>query len=352
MYRSFEKKHSVNAVTFNRQYPDFLFPGETQYVTENDPSDKIPSERLLDTINPFSYLRTARSIRKNAPDILVMKYWMTFFGPALGAVSKRMLPTTKRICVLDNLIPHEKRFFDGFCNRYFLRHTDGYVVMSNSVLNDLLAMKPDAKYLRIDHPLYDHFGAKLNRMDACTQLGLPTDRKFALFFGFIRDYKGLDLLIEAFKSVDDTIDLIIAGEVYGSFENYQEMIDNSGVKNRIHVFNQYIGDADVPAFFSVADVCVLPYKSATQSGITSISYHFNVPIIATDVGGLKETIEDGKTGIIVKTPAPGPIAEGINTFFKAQKALEFDPHIEAYKKNHSWDNFTTQLLDFAEKLNR
>lgn len=352
VYRTLEKKHEVKAVTFSRQYPDFLFPGETQYVGENDPSDKIPALRLVDTINPFTYWKTAKHIRQTQPDVLIMKYWMTFFAPSLGTIAKRMNKNTKRICILDNLIPHEKRFFDRVLNRFYLKHTDGYVVMSNSVLNDLLQMKPDAQYLRIDHPLYDHFGEKLDRTESLQQLGLDPSKKYALFFGFIRDYKGLDLLIQAMNHIDPTIELIVAGEVYGSFEKYQELINSGGQKHRIHLFNKYIGDEKVPQFFSAADVCVLPYKSATQSGITSISYHFDLPIIATDVGGLKETIEHMKTGLIVDQPEVIAISESVNQYFKNDLGKQFAPNIEIYKDKHSWQNFSEELTNFALNLKR
>jgi glycosyltransferase involved in cell wall biosynthesis len=350
MYRALEEKHEVTAVTFTRQYPNILFPGETQFVTENDPSDKIPAKRLLDTINPFTYIKTARFIKKQQPDMLLMKYWMTFFAPALGTVAKFQGKTTKRICVLDNLIPHEKRFFDAWCNRYFLKHTDGYIVMSNSVLNDLLSMKPTAKYFRIDHPLYNHFGEKLSKEAAAKALNLDHSIKYLLFFGFIRDYKGLDLLIDAMNTVDETVHLIIAGEVYGSFDKYTEQIKAAGLSERIHVFNQYIGDADVPPFFSVAEACILPYKSATQSGITSIAYHFELPIIATDVGGLKETIHHDKNGLIVNQPNAHEISAAINKYITNDLKAIFSTEIMAYKKEHSWENFTEKLIDFSKTL--
>jgi glycosyltransferase involved in cell wall biosynthesis len=350
MFRALEEKHEVNAVTFKRQYPNVLFPGETQFVTDKDPSDKIPATRLLDTINPFTYLKTARFIKKQQPDILLMKYWMTFFAPALGTVAKLQGKKTKRICVLDNLIPHEKRFFDNWCNRFFLKHTDGYVVMSNSVLADLLSMKPEAKYVRIDHPLYNHFGEKLTKETAAQVLKLDPTNKYLLFFGFIRDYKGLDLLIDAMKTVDETVHLIIAGEVYGSFEKYTEQINASGLTHRIHVFNQYIGDADVPPFFSIAEACVLPYKSATQSGITSIAYHFELPIIATDVGGLKETIFHDKNGLIVNQPNAQEISAAINKYITNDLKETFSSEISVYKKEHSWENFTEKIIAFSKTI--
>jgi len=352
LYRAMEEHHEVKAYTFSRQYPNFLFPGETQYVTEKDDVDKIPAKAILDTINPFTYFKTGKRIRKEQPDALIMKYWMTFFAPALGMVCKLQSKQTKRVCILDNLIPHEGRFFDGPFNRFFVKHVDGFVVMSESVLKDLLSVKPDAKYIRLDHPLYDHFGASVERNEACNYLNLDPTKKYVLFFGFIRDYKGLDLLIEAFRSVQDGVELIVAGEVYGSFEKYQKQIDESGYAHRIHLFNRYISDAEVPHFFSAAEVCVLPYKGATQSGITAISYHFGLPMIATDVGGLKETILDGKTGDIVAQPESSQIADAINAYITENRKETYLPAIENYKATNSWSSFASRTTKFIEELSR
>lgn len=350
IYRVFEREHAVKAFTFKRQYPQFLFPGETQYVTEKDQVDRIPATPVLDTVNPLSYLKTAKEISQFGPDVLVIRYWMTFFAPSLGMVAKKLKKTTKVICILDNLIPHEKRFFDAVFNRYFLKHIDGFVVMSDSVLNDLLSVKPDAKYIRIDHPLYNHFGEKKTKEVACKSLNLDPSKKYALFFGFIREYKGLDLLIDAFKSVDPSVELIIAGEVYGSFDKYQKQLQDPALSQRVHLFNNYISDAEVTHFFSAADVCVLPYRSATQSGITAISYHFDLPIIATDVGGLKETIQDGKTGVVVKEISSRAISEAITNYFGGNSKEHYFEAIQEYKKANSWETFSDKVLDFIEEL--
>lgn len=350
LYRSFEKKNEVKAFTFKRQYPNFLFPGETQMVTKEDKVDEIPSYRVLDSINPLTFLSSARKIKKFSPDILITKYWMTFFGPSLGYVCKSLNKKAKRISILDNVIPHEKRFFDKFCNRYFLKHNDGFIVMSDSVLKDLLSLKPEAKYLRIDHPVYNHFPAKMNQLKAKDLLKINPNKKTILFFGFIRDYKGLDLLIESMNLLDESYQLVIAGEVYGSFTKYQTLIDQSKAKDRIHLFNHYISDEEVSVYFSAADVCILPYKSATQSGITSISNHYTLPIIATDVGGLKETIEHLKTGIIVKEPNIEQISNAIELYFSTNKKDFFSENIMEENKKNSWENFTTKLIDFSKTL--
>ncbi|GAB5417788.1 MAG: glycosyltransferase family 4 protein [Crocinitomicaceae bacterium] len=349
IYREFEKKNDVKVFTFKRQYPNFLFPGETQYVTDDDVADPIPSVEILDTINPFSYWKTAREVKEYAPDILITKYWMTFFAPSLGTVLKRN-KNAKRISILDNVIPHEKRFFDTPANKFFLKHNDGFVVMSDVVLKDLLSIKPDAKYLRIDHPVYNQFGALLPKAAALKELGLPEGKKYLLFFGFIREYKGLDLLIEALNKLDDAYHAIVAGEVYGSFDKYQTLIDTHGLGDRVHTFTQYISDEEVKTYFSAADVCMLPYKSATQSGITAIAHHFEMPIIATDVGGLKESIEHGVSGLIVDKAESEGIAKAVESFFGEHNPDDMREAIRKHNEENTWENFSAQIIEFAETL--
>lgn len=351
IYRELERQnHEIQAVTFKRQYPDFLFPGETQFVTENDNADPIPTERLLDTINPMTYWATAKKIRSYQPDLLLLRYWMPFFAPSLGVVAGNMLPKTKRVAILDNVTPHEKRFFDKAFNQYFLKRNDGFIVMSDTVLNDLLTFRPEAKYLRIDHPVYDHFGAAVPKEKACVELGLDPSKKQVLFFGFIRDYKGLDVLLEATAGLPDDYTVIVAGEVYGSFDKYQEQIDRLGISSKVKLFNRYIGDQEVPLFFSAADVCILPYKSATQSGITSIAMHFALPIIATDTGGLKELIHHNETGLIVERPDSTLIRQAIIEYFTKGMRQQFSEALEKEKTEHSWSNFVTRLIGFSKEL--
>lgn len=350
LYRELEKQHTVKAFTFTRQYPGMLFPGKTQMITNDEKADPVDSMQVLDSINPATYFSTARKIRAFHPDLLIMKYWMSFFGPSLGTVAKLMPADTRVITVLDNVIPHEKRFFDDAFTRYFLKQNDGFIAMSDKVLKDLLTLHPQAKYLRKDHPLYNHFGEGINRMTARAQLNLDPHKKTLLFFGFIRDYKGLDVLIDAFDRLDDSYQLVIAGETYGSFDKYDSMIRSISKKDSVFVFNDYISDQQVPGFFSAADVCILPYKSATQSGITSIAYHFELPIIATDVGGLKETIEDGKTGLIVSTCDPDAIAGTVRKFFDQHLSEKLIEGIREIKESLSWEQFAASLIDFSGKI--
>ncbi|MEG2848982.1 MAG: glycosyltransferase, partial [Bacteroidales bacterium] len=268
------KQHTVKAYNFTRQYPNFLFPGKTQYVTEDDNAVPVESQALLDTANPFSYMATAKAIRNWDPDILIMRYWMSYFAPSLGYVARHMNKNCKIISILDNVIPHEQRFFDRPFTKYFLKPNNGYVVLCDAVKNDLLQFVPNANFINTPHPLYSHFGNKMSKNKAVEAIGIQKEKKNILFFGLIREYKGLDILLEAFATLDKSYQLIIAGEPYGSFEKYQKLIDSSPNKENIYVNTNYIKDSEVNKYFSAADVCVLPYRSATQSGISSISYHF------------------------------------------------------------------------------
>ncbi|MEG0517753.1 MAG: glycosyltransferase [Bacteroidales bacterium] len=352
LYGELGKRHTVKAFNFTRQYPNFLFPGKTQYVTEDDHAVPVESQALLDTANPFSYITTAKAIREWKPDILIMRYWMSYFAPSLGYVARHMHKECKIISILDNVIPHEQRFFDKPFTRYFLKPQNGFVVLCDAVKKDLLEFIPDANYINTPHPLYSHFGEKLPRAEAEQSIGIKKDKKNILFFGLIRDYKGLDILLEAFATLDNSYQLIIAGEPYGSFEKYRALIDKCPHKENIYVTTGYIKDHEVTRYFSAADVCVLPYRSATQSGISSVSYHFEVPMITTNVGGLKETIGDAKTGVIVEQPESGAIAEAIRNYFNTEEntaaisRVQMVENIKKEKERLSWSNFCNQLEQF------
>lgn len=349
-----EKSHTVKAFNFRRQYPDILFPGKTQYVTKDDNAVPVESQALLDTANPFSYIATARAIREWNPDLLIMRYWMSWFAPSLGYIARHMKKGCKVISILDNVVPHEPHFFDRPFTKYFLKPQDGFVVLCNAVRQDLLNIMPDARHICTPHPLYSHFGEKMQREEAEKAVGIKNgNTKNILFFGLIREYKGLDLLIEAFGKLDKSYRLIVAGEPYGSFEKYQKLIDASPNKENIILNTNYIEDSQVSKYFSSADVCVLPYRSATQSGISSISYHFEVPMITTDVGGLRETIGERGTGVIMENGEAATIARAIEDYFAPENAGmrgEMILNIRKEKERLSWGTFCSKLEDFYKTL--
>lgn len=352
LYGELGRYHTVRAFNFRRQYPEFLFPGKTQYVTPDDNAVPVESISLLDTANPFTYGKTSRAILDWKPDLLLTRYWMSYFAPSLGYVTRHIQGRgCKVISILDNVVPHERRFLDTPLTKYFLGGSDGFVTMCQAVADDLTSLRPDAEYVVIPHPLYTHFGTRKERGVAEQELGLEAGKKNILFFGLIRDYKGLDILLEAFSSLPEDYQLIIAGEPYGSFAKYQDIIDRIPDNGRIHLFLKYIKDSDVSTFFSAADVAVLPYRSATQSGISSISYHFEVPMIVTDVGGLKETIGDRGTGLVVDRCSPDAVRSEIEKYFSDSRIREnCISNIRKEKERLSWKEFCRKLLEFSDKI--
>ena len=345
------KEHVVKAFNFKRQYPEFLFPGKTQFVTADDEAVPVESVSLLDTANPFSYISTYKAIRDWEPDVLIVRYWMSYFAPSLGYITRRMRKRCKVISILDNVVPHEPHFFDAPLTRYFLKGSTGSVTLCDAVSKDLLRLKPDARFAVIQHPLYSHFGQKKSREEAEAALGLKQGKKNILFFGLIRTYKGLDILLEAFGALPEDYQLIIAGEPYGSFDKYQEIIDRISGKDRIFMDLRYIKDSEVSDYFSAADLAVLPYRSATQSGISSVSYHFEVPMVVTDTGGLKETIGERGTGLVAPECTPEAIRKEILKYFGDPVIKEnCIKAIRLEKERLSWKTFAGKLIEFIGRL--
>jgi glycosyltransferase involved in cell wall biosynthesis len=343
-----EQGHEVMAFNFKRQYPSLLFPGKTQYVEVNDSADGIESSRILDSINPFSWESTFRQVKAAKPDLVIVRYWMSFLAPSLGYVCGKLKKSGIPIlAITDNIIPHETKVWDRPMARYFLKRVNAFVAMNQEVNQEVKSLCPGLEGITLHHPIYDHFGAKLNREEALKRLKIPSDRKVLLFFGLIRDYKGLDILLDAFAGLSGDYHLIIAGEAYGDFSGYQRKIDESPLKDNISCFNEYIPDQKVPVFFSASDLVVLPYRSATQSGITAVAFHFEVPVIVTDVGGLSEVIQHEKTGLIVDKPEVSLIHDAILRFFKLRESTDFTGNIRNHVKSFSWSAFVEALLKFS-----
>ena len=351
LYNELSKGNVVRAFNFKRQYPEILFPGKTQYVTPDDEAVPVESTSLLDTANPFSWAKTLKEIKAWKPDLLIVRYWMSWFAPSLGYVTRGMKRHCKVVSILDNVVPHEPRFFDTPLTKYFLKGSDGSVTLCESVGKDLERVYPNIPHTAIQHPLYSHFGAKKERTEMEDKLGLEHGKHNLLFFGLIRHYKGLDILLEAFAKLSDQYQLIIAGEPYESMDKYEKIIADNNIGDRVHIFPKYIKDSEVSDYYSVADVLVMPYRSATQSGVSSVSYHFDVPLIVTDVGGLKETIGDRGTGLVAPRCEPEDIKMEIERFFSDPRiSRSCVLNILQEKERLSWNNFCKQLLKFTESL--
>ena len=351
LYLELGKSHTVKAFNFTRQYPEFLFPGKTQYVTKDDDAVPIESDALLDTANPFTYGRTYRAIRDWEPDLVIISYWMSYFAPSLGYIARRLRKRCKVISILHNVVPHEPRFFDAPLTRYFLSGCTGNVTLCDEVAEDLKRLSPKAPNITLFHPIYGHFGEKMPREEAEKALGLKPGMRNLLFFGLIRDYKGLDILLDAFGKLDSGYQLIVAGEPYGSFVKYRNIIDRSPAKDRIRLFTRYIKDSEVKVFFSASDLAVLPYRSATQSGISAIAYHFEVPMVVTDVGGLRQSIGDCGTGLVAPKADADFVVREIRTYFSDANLKTLCVNsIRAEKDRLSWRTFSKRLLEFSDNL--
>lgn len=342
----FDNGDEVSIVSFSLQYPSFLFPGKSQFTDEPAP-ENLTIYSWLNSINPINWIITARKIRKLKPDLVVVRFWLPFMGPCLGSVCRliRKNKKTKVIAIVDNAVPHEKRFGDKQFTKWFMNSVDAFVTMSKIVMKDLEIF--DAKKPRVfsNHPLYDNFGALVQKSKAAARLGIESNQKYILFFGFIRDYKGLDILLKALSEkeiINLDFKLIIAGEFYSNEAEYLNLIDELGIKNRLILRTQFISNDEVKYYFSLADLIVQPYKTATQSGVTQVAYHFEKPILTTNVGGLAEIVIDGETGYIVE-PEVESLSNGISRFFRENKADELSSNIRDVKKKYSWEKFIQNI---------
>ncbi len=338
--------HDVNVENFSLQYPEFLFPGKTQYNPSESPSD-VKMERSVNSVNPLNWISVGKKIRRYSPDILMVRYWLPFMAPCLGTIIREVKKNRKTeiVALVDNIIPHERHFYDKMLSKYFVDAVDRFVVMSASVREELKQFT-DKPCALSPHPLYDIYGEKVTRAEACRTLSLDPELKYMMFFGFIRDYKGLDLLLKAYadgKFYERGIKLIVAGEFYGNEEKYKTLSKELGLDDKVLWHNDFIPDNEVRYWFSAADVIVQPYKTATQSGITQIGYHFEVPMIVTNVGGLAEIVPDGKVGYVVE-PDASEICNAITKFFDNQAGC-FSKGIKEQKNRYSWSAMVGVLLN-------
>ncbi len=338
--------HTSALVSFRRQYPDLLFPGKTQYTTD-PPTTPVEAPRLIDTLNPWSWFKTARAVIRQKPEVLVFMHWMPFFAPAYGFIAWRVRKQGIRVlAVVHNALPHEPRPGDRMLSRYFLKACDGLVVLSSTVEAEIEQLGITVPVVRSHHPVYDRFGPLQPRVEARDGLGLPQDAPVLLFFGFIRKYKGLQVLLDAMPAVlarRPDVRLVIAGEFYENEAEYRTQIDRLGLKEALHLHAEYIPEDQVPVFFSAADVVVQPYLSASQSGIAQVAYHFERPLIVTAVGALPEVVPHEEAGLVVPPKAPGALANAIVHFFDGNLSQPLTEGVRRQKKRYSWAGFCEAL---------
>lgn len=338
--------HDVVIYSFSLQYPAFLFPGKTQYTNDPAPAG-LHIKTCLNAVNPFNWLAVGRRIALENPDQVIVRFWLPFMSPCLGTVlriARFFLGKTLKITgLVDNIIPHEKRPGDRIFARYFIGACDDFVVMSHSVGEEIRLFNRSKPVRFAPHPVYDNYGLSMKKREARQQLGIPAGVNLVLFFGFIRKYKGLDLLLEALALAPD-IHALVAGECYEDWGFYQKIIDKNGLADRLHLHVDFIPAEQVRVFFSAADLVVQPYRTATQSGISQIAYHFEQPMVVTNVGGLPEIVTDGVSGYVVE-PEPDAIAAAISDFFGNQRELAFREGVRLEKQRFSWEYLGEQLLD-------
>ena len=348
-----KKGDEVEIFTFTLQYPSFLFPGKTQYSPDPRPED-LDIKRKVNSINPFNWIKVGRELKKKNADLLIIKFWLPLMAPCFGTIARIVKGNgkTKVVSILDNIIPHEHRPGDKILPKYFVSSIDAFIAMSKSVYDALKSLNDKKPCLLSPHPIYDTFGTAVSREEAIGSLGLDPSAKYMLFFGFIRDYKGLDILLKAISDErikNSDIKLIVAGEFYNNSEKYFELEKQLGLEGKMIWRTDFIADEQVKNYFCASDIIVQPYKTATQSGVTQIAYHFEKPMLVTNVGGLPEIVPNGKVGYSVE-PEAKVIADAINDFYCNGRYAEFVENIKEEKKKYSWDRMLENVDKAMEQV--
>ncbi len=341
--------HDVEIVTFTLQYPSFLFPGKTQFTDSPKPA-QLDIVRRINSTNPFNWMKVGREIRDKNADLVIFCYWMSFMAPSFGKIARIVHRNgkTKCIALVHNMIPHEQNILDKILPPYFVKSMDGFFALSKSVADDINHFDKHNKPKTFSpHPIYDHYGIRLDRNEALQQLGLDQNCKYILFFGLVRAYKGLDLLLQAFADTrikDSNIKLIVAGEFYQDENIYRKQISELGIEDKIIIHNEFIPDDKVNLYFSAADIIAQTYKSATQSGVTQIAFHFEKPMLVTNVGGLGEIVINNKSGYVVE-PNAQEIADALDDFFANSRSEEFEDGVRHEKSKYAWSIMTEKIIE-------
>jgi glycosyltransferase involved in cell wall biosynthesis len=350
-----QEGHNVIIYTFSLQYPSFLFPGKTQYTNDPAPSD-LKIKEAINSINPFNWIKVGNEIKKLSPDIVVFNYWLAFMGMCMGTIARiiRKNKSTAVLAVIHNMIPHEKRTGDNFLGKYFINSCSGFLTMTKKVEDDLKQFTSSSNILTSSHPVYDTYGEALSKSEAAKVLGLKEDDSYLLFFGLVRRYKGLDLLMEAMaddRIRDHNLKLLVAGEFYDDRSFYDNLAKQLNIYNNVIICSEYIPDDKVKYYFSIADMVVLPYRNATQSGVSSLAIHFDKPMIVSNFGGLPDTVSEGKTGFIVDGSSAS-LADAIHKYYTAADKQSITENVKQEKKKYAWSNIVKAVLQLAESRNK
>ena len=346
LVENLSKNHSVDVINYSRQYPDFLFPGKTQYL--DDKSENDNSSRMIDSINPLTWFSTGNKLAKKNYDLVIFRFWNPFFAPALGVIAgiiKKKSSQTKLMSLCDNIFPHEKTPFAYFLTTYLFDKLDGHIVQSSQTENELQEVVENPVYEKRFHPIYTNFPKKIDKITARKKLGLSA-KNIILYFGIIRDYKGFDILLNAIAELKDSgldFHLLAGGECYGSDEKYTQLISNLGISDYITWHNKYIPDSEVSNYFSAADVVALPYRTASQSGVTQMAYSYDLPVIVTKVGGLPEIVDEGQSGFTIEPDNPKELANILEKNLEAGTFLEMATYIKKFKQKFSWEYFVNGI---------
>ena len=334
--------------SFSLQYPSFLFPGKTQFE-KGKPPQGFQIKKIINSINPYNWWKVARAIREENPDYIIIRYWLPFMAPCLGSIARMVKWNTniQVIAITDNVIPHEKRLGDNFLTSYFVKSCHGFLTLSTSVLDDLSKFTNCTNKKFVPHPIYDIFGDRVQKAAAIQRLDLDADNKYLLFFGFIRKYKGLDILLKAMADVRlKGVKLIIAGEFYDDPQEYLDLISELGIQDQVILKSDFIPSDQVKYYFCACDMVVQTYKTATQSGVTQIGYHFERPMLVTDVGGLAEIIPHHKVGYVTEVSSVA-VADAIIDFYANDREQEFAENTKKEKQRFSWKNLVHSIHEMA-----
>lgn len=344
-YEALKDHFEVKIYNYKLLYPSLLFPGTTQFDKSKEQVFKVPNERLVNSINPFNWISVAKRLKQENADLVIFDWWHPFFGLCHGVISflLRKKYQNKILFITENVVSHEANFIDKILTRVGLKYASKFLALSGIVEKEVKQYSIDKKIYRSELPVYDCYKPvdESSLLKFKTELGFEDDSLLLLFFGYVRKYKGLDILIKAFPAIlkhSQKARLLVVGEFYDNPDEYLNLIDKLGIKDKVKMVNQFVPNEDVGKYYQISDLIVLPYRSATQSGILNVAYGFNKPVLVTDVGGLAEFVDEGKTGFVVEPNSPEAIVEGVQKFLSVKVTVDFTTHIGERNKKNSFNN--------------